>query len=85
MEVALTEVDYPAFGQLASDDETARVYGDMVARCAESEACVEVTFWSWHDAYTSTDRLNEDATPGLFDPNGERKPLVADFFLESDQ
>lgn len=85
VEVALTEVDYPAFGKVASDDETARIYGEMVALCAESEACVEVTFWSWHDAYLNTDRLDPQATPGLFDSDGERKPQVPKFFLESEQ
>jgi endo-1,4-beta-xylanase len=85
VEVALTEVDYPAFGDTVSDEETARIYGEMVALCAENEACVEVTFWSWHDAYLNTDRLDPEATPGLFDSDGERKPQVAQFFLESEQ
>ncbi|MFA9565905.1 MAG: endo-1,4-beta-xylanase, partial [Acidimicrobiales bacterium] len=84
VEVALTEVDYPAFGDVASDEETGRIYGEMIAVCAESEACVEVTFWSWHDAYLNTDRLDPGATPGLFDSDGERKPYVPNLFLESE-
>ena len=83
VEVALTEVDYPAFGDVASDEETADVYGEMIAVCARSDACVEVTFWSWHDAYFNLDRMDPEARPGLFDSDGERKPYVPDLFLES--
>ncbi len=83
VEVALTEVDYPAFGDVASDEETADVYGEMISVCARFDACVEVTFWSWHDAYTNLDRMDPEARPGLFDSDGERKPYVPDLFLES--
>jgi endo-1,4-beta-xylanase len=83
VEVALTEVDYPAFGDVASDEETADVYGEMISVCARSDACVEVTFWSWHDAYVNLDRMDPEARPGLFDPDGERKSYVPDLFLES--
>lgn len=83
VEVALTEVDYPAFGGVVSDEETAEVYREMIGVCARSEACVEVTFWSWHDAYVNLDRMDPGARPGLFDSDGARKPYVPDLFLES--
>jgi endo-1,4-beta-xylanase len=76
--VHVTEIDIDISKVAGNKDERyaeqARIYGDMLSACIESEVCQSFSLWGIGDKYSWREYYSSSADPTPFDDNLNPKP-----------